>query len=393
LSQVDLELYALRPWYHDFSSLGFDTAFLGVPFPLEERARLACEATRAVLMRLLGGRRTTPVPRERPRSIRDVLRRAPTSHLLNQPVKERHLMRLVARALSGLGPGPDCLELPSADGYYSCRIKALSPRARVTGVELDPGQVRRAETITRRLAFRDVTFHQADVWSFVGRPNRAYDLVLCAGGLYHVSDPARLLQAGKPIVRGYLVVQSVVTLETEDPGHFVQPASGWQHGCRFTHAWLRARLEDLGWRVLEEARAELPGNPGPTIEGRASSCARTGPSAPRLAPRLETTPRGPGAPEPSRAGTGRVLRRGVTLRMTIAGQRPAVGHWSTVHGRIPHNRETVDSCRTKQAGMLALHPAPGWSARRPHSAANHRGGSWAGRRVDPVSHPDEGWLA
>ncbi len=170
-------------------------------------------------------------------------------------------MRLVARALAGLGPGPDCLELFSADGYYSCRIKALSPRARVTGVELDPEQVRRAETITRRLAFRDVTFHQADVWSFVGRSNRAYDLVLCAGGLYHVSDPARLLQAVKPIVRDYLVVQSVVTLETEDPGYFVQPARGWQHGCRFTHAWLRTRLEDFGWRVLEEARAELPGNP------------------------------------------------------------------------------------------------------------------------------------
>ncbi len=46
LSQVDPELYALRPWYHDFSSLGFDTAFLGVPFTLEERVRLAYEVTR-----------------------------------------------------------------------------------------------------------------------------------------------------------------------------------------------------------------------------------------------------------------------------------------------------------------------------------------------------------
>ena len=43
------------------------------------------------------------------------------------------------------------------------------------------------------------------------------------------------------------------------------PPKGWQHGCRFTHAWLR--LEELGWHVLEEARAELPGNQGPHDRG------------------------------------------------------------------------------------------------------------------------------
>jgi hypothetical protein len=114
--------------------------------------------------------------------------------------------------------------------------------------------------MARRLGFGAVRFRREDVWAFLDRSEEAYDLVLCAGGLYHVSDPARLLQAVRRVARGHLVVQSVVTLETEDPGYFVQPAKGWQHGCRFTHAWLRARLEALDWQVLEEARAELPGN-------------------------------------------------------------------------------------------------------------------------------------
>ena len=258
--QVDPELYALRPWYHDFSSLGFDTAFLGVPLTLGERAQRAYEVVAAILGRAWRGPRTTPVPREGARSIRDVLRRAPSAHLLNQPVKDRHLMTLVARALSALGPDPACLELFSADGYYSCRMKAFSPGARITGVELDPAHVRRAEAITRRLGFGGVAFRQDDVWRFVDRADETYDLVLCAGGLYHVSDPARLLETLRRVARGYLVVQSVVTLETEARDYFVQPAKGWQHGCRFTHGWLRARLDELGWRVLEEARAELPGN-------------------------------------------------------------------------------------------------------------------------------------
>jgi protein-L-isoaspartate O-methyltransferase len=265
--QADPELFALRPWYHDFSPLGFDTAFLGVPLTLEERLQRARELVGALLTRAGGGARTTPVPREGARSLREVLRRVPSPHLLNQPIKDRHLMALVARALGALGPQPACLELFSADGYYSCRIKALSPHARITGVELDPEQIRRAESIARRIGFGDMSFRRGDVRTFVEQSGEAYDLVMCAGGLYHMSDPVRLLEAVRRIVRGYLVVQSVVTLETEDEEYFVQPAKGWQHGCRFTHAWLRARLEERGWHVLEETRAELPGNRRPSDRG------------------------------------------------------------------------------------------------------------------------------
>jgi protein-L-isoaspartate O-methyltransferase len=274
VSQVDPELYALRPWYHDFSSLGFDTAFLGVPLTPGERVRRACQLVGSLLARTWGSR-STPVPRERAHSIREVLHRVPSPHLLNQPVKERHLMALVARALSALHSTPACLELFSADGYYSCRIKALSPRARIIGVELDPEQVRRADTIVRRLGFDDVSFHQDDVRTFLERSGEAYDLVLSAGGLYHLSDPVRLLRAARRIVRGYLVVQSVATLETENADYFIQPAKGWQHGCRFTHAWLRARLEERGWHVLEEVRAELPGNRRPHDRGSSFFLCRT----------------------------------------------------------------------------------------------------------------------
>ena len=95
-------------------------------------------------------------------------------------------------------------------------------------VQLDPEHLRRAEVVTRRLGFQDdVRFVRDDVFSFVGRSQQRYDLVLCAGGLYHVSDPAALLEAVKGVVRRYLVVQSVVTLETEAPDYFVHPAPGW----------------------------------------------------------------------------------------------------------------------------------------------------------------------
>ncbi len=258
--QFDAELYALRPWYHDFSSLGFDTTFLQVPLTFNERVQRAKQLASSRLQRLWRLSPTSPVPKEPVRSIREIFRRLPSSHLLNQPVKEEHLMSLVERALVDLNSHPSCLELFCADGYYSCRIKTHSPGASVTGLELDENHIRRAETMSRRLGLEGISFRREDVRTFLDQSPEPYDLVLCAGGLYHISDPVRLLQQLKNISRGYVVIQSVVTLKTEDPGYFTRPAPGWQHGCRFTHAWLRERLSEEGWKLLMESRTELPGN-------------------------------------------------------------------------------------------------------------------------------------
>src|SRR3990172_699706 len=136
------DLYELRPWYHDFSALGLDTTFLQVPLTLGERLRgiLQFDGT------------------SRPSSIRDIFRRSPSSHVLNQRIKEKHLIRLLTGALSELEPRPVCLELFCADGYYSCRLATLAPGAEVTAVDLDPEHIQRAETIARYLRLPNLTF-------------------------------------------------------------------------------------------------------------------------------------------------------------------------------------------------------------------------------------------
>jgi hypothetical protein len=89
---------------------------------------------------------------------------------------------------------------------------------------------------------------------------KTYDLVLCAGGLYHLERPNVFLELLRPVTRGYLVVQSVVTLETEDPSYFISPTPGLRHGSRFTHAGLERWLVEAGWQILAQDRNELPGN-------------------------------------------------------------------------------------------------------------------------------------
>ena len=264
--RLDPELYALRPWYHDFSSLGLDTTFLQIPLTPGERTQRALGWASGKWRRVRGPR-TSPVPEEGIRSIHEVFRRIPTSHHLNQPVKDQHLTELIRLALPSLPPSPSCLELFCADGFFTCRIKKMAPGARVTALELDEGHVRRARTIARMLDLRDVVVLREDVGKFLEESSEKYHLVLCAGGLYHLGCPSRLLEQIGGVCDGYVVIQSVVTLETEDRRYFVAPAPGWEHGCRFSHAWLRDRIASLGWRIATETRAELPGNQRPQDRG------------------------------------------------------------------------------------------------------------------------------
>jgi hypothetical protein len=125
---------------------------------------------------------------------------------------------------------------------------------------LDAQHIERARAAARALGLQAVRFVAADVWDYIGR-DETFDVVLCTGGLYHLEDPRRLLDRVKNVAAHYLIIQSVVTLETEDPDYFVTPAPGWKHGSRFSHARLRGWLEETGWQIVEQARNELTGNP------------------------------------------------------------------------------------------------------------------------------------
>ncbi len=249
MARFDPEVYALRPWYHDFEKLGLQTRFAQQPL---DRLKYALS-----LLRRAAGQGVEKGERF---SVRALLRPAPPSHLVNQRHKEEYILPFIQRALAELGGAPACLDLFCADGYYSCTIAHARPSALVTGVDLDEKEITRARAAARLLGLPGAQFRLADVWKFI-RAAQPYDLVLCTGGLYHLTEPKRFLELVRPISRQFLIVQSAITLETEDPDYFVSPAPGWKHGSRFTYAGLRRWLEVIGWEIVAEARNELTGNP------------------------------------------------------------------------------------------------------------------------------------
>lgn len=257
------EIHRLRPWYHDFSRLGLETRFESGPWR-PERAILG------LFERLVRGREPGAVEKGQRLLSRASLGIGTPSHLRNQRVKEAVLIPFLRRCLEELGERPSCLDLFCADGYYSCTIASLAPSARVTGIDLDEREIERARTAARVLELPGAEFVCADADRWIEASRERFDLIFCAGGLYHLSRPELLLARLSKISVRYLVLQSVVSLENQELEYFEAPAPGWRHGSRFSHDRLVAWLGEYGWEIVDQLLHELPGNRH--LRDRGSSC-------------------------------------------------------------------------------------------------------------------------
>lgn len=208
-----------QPWYHDFTPLGLPTPQRGGIFPP------------------------------------------------NQAAKQKPIFRLLDDALGRAATRSgdvSALELFCADGFYGLRA-ALGGASRVVGVDTDPQEVAKARLAARLLGVTGAEFRVADVFA---TPDRA-SVAICAGGLYHLAEPARLLDQLRGQVSDALVVQTVYHLGRPQPDYFESPAPGWAHGCRFSYEYLLGMVERCGWRVEHAERNELLGNDRPADRGSA----------------------------------------------------------------------------------------------------------------------------
>jgi 2-polyprenyl-3-methyl-5-hydroxy-6-metoxy-1,4-benzoquinol methylase len=190
----------------------------------------------------------------------------------NQRAKQASLFDYIDKAIALAGPAPTGLELFCADGYYS--HYALQRGARhMTGLDLGdeqsaghPIQLRQAAAMTALLGHEGrADFRRENVFDVSG----VYDFAICAGGLYHVSEPEVLLRKLVANVRAVMVVQTVYSLAEQAADYFETPAPGQTWGCRFSYGYLVAMLAEAGWTVLESAINELGGNTRPQDRGSA----------------------------------------------------------------------------------------------------------------------------
>jgi len=222
MNNASEDIYRLEPWYHSFESFGVRVQ--------------QCEGHYAI----------------------------------NQKCKEgiilAYLQLAIEKSKSFCTDSPSVLELFCADGYYAAHAKRMGAGI-VTGVDLDEKAIEQAKAMHRKLFDQPGNFLVSDINTY--ETIESYDVVLCCGGLYHLSDPQRVIEFSHKLSKRFLIVQSVVSLENESEDYFISPAPGWKHGSRFSAAFLRKLLQQAGWHIVDEHYNELEGNNRPCDRGSA----------------------------------------------------------------------------------------------------------------------------
>lgn len=186
----------------------------------------------------------------------------------NQRAKAPIITAYIALALAKVRDGSEeasFLELFCADAYYAMVASRLGA---TTTAGLDNNRDRYtdlAPEVARRLGIRGFEILRMDVQDLGSVA--PVDVVANVGGLYHVANPIEVLEASHRLARRFLIVQSVVSLATEDDDYFETPAPGWDWGSRFSRASFEKMIRAQGYDVVDSHFNELTGNERPSDRG------------------------------------------------------------------------------------------------------------------------------
>ena len=182
---------------------------------------------------------------------------------LSQEDKQTVLFGMLERAReeferSGEAGLPSLVDLFCADAFYSIYALKMNLVSHSVGVDMEQqsgegsirmGVLQQAATI-RSLSGLDqrLDLVSGDVMAYEGD----YDVCLCAGGLYHINDPAALIAKITNQTRKLLLIQTIIPSNvSESEPFFVTPAPHWTLGSRFNRNWLEGVLVENGWTIID----------------------------------------------------------------------------------------------------------------------------------------------
>jgi len=181
-----------------------------------------------------------------------------------EPILVAYIQHAIAKCRATIATPVSFAELFCADGYYAMVAKHLGA-TRSLGIDNDrDGHFGNARKVAAALGL-DVEFLRMEVDAI--DTLEPVDVVANVGGLYHVPDPLEILRKSHAMARRYLIVQTVVSLATHDPGYFAAPAPGWTWGCRFSRESFDRVMDETGWDIVDRHFNELEGNDRPEDRG------------------------------------------------------------------------------------------------------------------------------
>jgi hypothetical protein len=191
-----------------------------------------------------------------------------------EPILRAYIQLAIAKCRATIATPVSFAELFCADGYYAMLARHLGATSSC-GIDNDrDGHFATAATVAASLGLGDVRFLKMDVNAIDTLP--AVDIVANVGGLYHVDNPHEILRKSHAMARRFLVVQTVVSLATQDEKYYRSPAPGWTWGNRFSRESFDRMMGETGWEILDRHFNELEGNDRPEDRGSVYYLVRTG---------------------------------------------------------------------------------------------------------------------
>jgi len=186
----------------------------------------------------------------------------PGIYELNQKAKAPIIIAYIAYAVAkskiNTSDMVSFTELFCADGFYAMVASRLGC-SRCFGIDNDRDKhFSNAQLIAERLNIKNIEFEKEEI-----RPSSTFtstDIVANVGGLYHVDSPEKILELSYKMANKYLIVQSVVSLATDNKEYFQSPAPGWTWGNRFSRKSFDKMIKKICPRIIDHHFNELEGN-------------------------------------------------------------------------------------------------------------------------------------
>ena len=175
-----------------------------------------------------------------------------------EPILLAYIQLAIAKCRTSLCTPVSFAELFCADGYYAMAARHFGA-THTLGIDNDrDGHFEKAERIAALLGIDRIAFMKMDVNDI---PSLSpVDIVANVGGLYHVPNPEEILRKSYAMAERFLIVQTVVSMATDDALYYARPAPGWTWGNRFSRASFDALIHGTGWTVIDRHFNELEGN-------------------------------------------------------------------------------------------------------------------------------------
>lgn len=183
-----------------------------------------------------------------------------SKHKLNQKAKAPILIAYIAEAIAKSSNGKmpvSFTELFCGAGFYSMVASRLGCSS-CYGVDKKAKNIKKARVIASKLGIKNVVFEEKTITPESEFPQS--DIVANIGGLYHVDAPEKFLELSYRMAKRYLIIQSVVSLATNDENYYESPAPHWTWGNRFSKESFDKMIKRHSFDVIDYHFNELEGN-------------------------------------------------------------------------------------------------------------------------------------